>query len=70
VFWYLRDLRVWVFYTRIWVDLKIDGFFHLDFQKIARIRFSQPLRVAYNGLCVFDYGFYGNDYFAPVNPDI
>jgi len=35
-------------YTRIWVDLKIDGFFYPDFQQIARIRFSQVFRVAYN----------------------
>jgi len=29
------------------VDLKIDGFFYFDFQRIARMRFSQPLRGAY-----------------------
>jgi hypothetical protein len=30
------------------VDLKIDGFFYSDFQRIARMRFSQPLRGGYN----------------------
>jgi len=34
-------------YTRIWVDLKIDGCFYSDFQRIARMRFSQPIHVAY-----------------------
>ena len=35
-------------YTKIWVDLKIDGFFYPDSQKIATIWFSQPLRGGYN----------------------
>jgi len=37
VFYLEKNIRV---YTWIWVDLKIDGFFHSDFQRIARVRFS------------------------------
>jgi len=43
----LKDSKYLLNYTKIWVDLKIDRFFYPDFQRIATIRFSQPLRGGY-----------------------
>jgi len=37
------------------VDLKIDGFFYLDFQRIAGIRFSQALCVVYKQAYIFEH---------------